>query len=51
MASWTDNLYRAARLGADLRAVRKGPTAIGKRAVRKGVGRAWARTGLPRRPR
>lgn len=35
--SFTSLLYKAARLSADLRAVRKGPAAVGKRMVRKAV--------------
>lgn len=31
----TSALYRIARLSRDLNAVQKGPTAVGKRAVRK----------------
>lgn len=49
--SFTSMLFRAARLSADARAVRRGPKAVGKRIVRKGVGRAWARTGIPRWPK
>jgi hypothetical protein len=37
MASLTSFLYRAARLSADGRALRKGPAAYGKRLVRKQV--------------
>lgn len=49
--SLTSTLFRAARLSADLRAVRRGPKAVGKRIIRKGIGRAWGRTGIPRWPR
>ncbi len=49
--SVTSNLFKLARLSADARAVSKGPKAIGKRVVRKGVGRAVARTGLFRWPK
>jgi hypothetical protein len=35
--SVTDTLFRAARLSADLRAVRKGPAAVGRRIIRKQV--------------
>jgi hypothetical protein len=49
--SVTSNLFRAARLSADLRAVSRGPKAVAKRVVRKAVGRAWGRTGIPRWPR
>lgn len=35
--SITSLLFRAARLSADARAIRKGPTAVGKRIVRKQV--------------
>jgi hypothetical protein len=35
--SVTSILYRAARTSADLRAVRKGPAAVGKRIIRKQV--------------
>jgi hypothetical protein len=48
--SLTSKLFRAARLSADARAVSKGPAATGKRIVRKHIGRAWARTGIPRWP-
>jgi hypothetical protein len=40
-------LFRLARLSADLRAVSRGPKATGKRIVRKSVGRAWGRSGIP----
>jgi hypothetical protein len=49
--SLTAWLYRAARLSADVNAIRRGPKAIGKRLVRKAVGRAWGRSGVPRWPR
>lgn len=49
--SVTSTLFRLARLSADARAIRRGPKAVGKRIVRKSVGRAWARTGIPRWPR
>jgi hypothetical protein len=39
--SLTTWLYRAARLSADINAVRRGPRAVGKRLLRKAVGRAW----------
>jgi hypothetical protein len=42
----TSSLYKAARLSADLRAVRRGPDAVAKRVVRKAVGRSLARTGV-----
>ena len=48
LTSW---LYRAARLSADVRAVRRGPQAVGERLIRKAVGRAWGRSGVPRWPR
>ena len=35
--SLTSLLFRAARLSADGRAIRKGPAAIGKRIIRKQV--------------
>lgn len=41
--SLTNMLYRAARLSADARAVRRGPAAVGKRVVRKTVYRQSAR--------
>lgn len=47
----TSLLYRAARASADVNAIRRGPKAVGKRIVRKQIGRAWARTGIPRWPR
>lgn len=37
--SLTSTLFRAARLSADVRAIRRGPKATGKRLVRKAVGR------------
>lgn len=49
--SITNTLFRAARLSATARAVSRGPRATGKRAVRIGIGRLWARTGIPRWPR
>lgn len=49
--SLTSSLFKLARLSADARAVRKGPTAMGKRYLRKQVGRAWGRSGIPRWPR
>jgi hypothetical protein len=48
--SVTNNLFRAARLSADLRAISRGPDAVLKRIVRKAIGRAWGRTGIPRWP-
>jgi hypothetical protein len=48
--SFTSTLYRAARLSADVRSVRRGPRAMGKRLVRKTVGRSLARTGIFRWP-
>ncbi len=47
----TSMLYKAARMSASGRAARKGPGALGKRYVRKGVGRSIARTGVFRWPR
>lgn len=41
--SITNTLYRAARLSADARAVRKGPAAVGRRIVRKSVYRSSAK--------
>jgi len=49
--SLTSLLFRAARLSATGRAIRRGPKATAKRAVRIGIGRAWGRSGIPRRPR
>jgi hypothetical protein len=49
--SVTSSLFRLARISADLRAVSKGPGGVGKRIMRKGVGRAWGRSGAPRWPR
>jgi hypothetical protein len=46
----TSFLFRAARLSATGRAIRKGPKATAKRAVRIGIGRAWGRSGIPRWP-
>jgi hypothetical protein len=48
LTSW---LFRAARLSADARSVRRGPKAVVKRIVRKAVGRVWGRSGIPRWPR
>ena len=42
--SLTNLLYRAARLSADGRAARRGPSAVVKRAVRRRVYRAEGRT-------
>jgi hypothetical protein len=49
--SVTSMLFRAARLSATGRAIRLGPEPTLKRLVRIIVGRAWARTGVPRWPR
>jgi hypothetical protein len=49
--SVTSTLYKAARLSATLRAILRGPVALGKRLIRITIGRAWARTGIPRWPR
>jgi len=49
--SLTSMLFRAARLSATGRAIRRGPKATAKRAVRIAVGRTWARSGIPRWPR
>lgn len=46
----TSKLFRAARLSADVRAVSRGPKATGQRLIRKAVGRAWGRSGIPRWP-
>lgn len=48
--SVTSTLFKMARLSADGRAIRRGPSAIGKRIIRKGIGRAWGRSGIPRWP-
>lgn len=48
LTSW---LFQLARTSADARAVSRGPEAVGKRVVRKAIGRAWGRTGIPRWPR
>jgi hypothetical protein len=47
----TETLFKAARLSATLRAASRGPGALAKRFVRILIGRAWARTGIPRWPR
>jgi hypothetical protein len=47
----TSLLFRAARLSATGRAIRRGPKATAKRAVRIAVGRSWGRSGIPRWPR
>jgi hypothetical protein len=44
-------LYRLARASATGRAARRGPGALGKRYVRKAVGRSVARTGIFRWPK
>lgn len=44
MMSVTNSLYRAARFGADVRAVRKGPKATAKRIVRRQVYRSTGRS-------
>jgi hypothetical protein len=49
--SLTSTLFKLARLSATGRAARKGPAALGKRMIRKQVGRAWGRSGIPRWPR
>ncbi len=49
--SLTSTLFRLARLSATARAASRGPKALGKRAVRIAVGRAWGRSGIPRWPR
>lgn len=51
VVSLTRLLFRAARLSATARAASRGPAALGKRAVRIAVGRAWGRTRIPRWPR
>lgn len=51
MAAVTRFLFRAARVSADLNAILRGPSAVLKRLVRKSVGRAWGRTGIPGWPR
>ncbi len=42
-SSLTNTLYRLARLSADGRAVRRGPSALGKRVVRRAVYRTEGR--------
>ncbi len=49
--SLTSTLFRLARLSATARAASRGPKALGKRAVRIGIGRVWGRSGIPRWPR
>ena len=49
--SLTSSLYRAARMSATMRAASRGPSALGKRYVRKAVGSSVARTGIFRWPR
>ena len=49
--SLTSVLFKLARMSATGRAVRRGPKATAKRMVRKQVGRAWGRSGIPRWPR
>jgi hypothetical protein len=49
--SLTSSLFKLARLSATGRAIRKGPKATAKRAVRIGIGRAWGRSGIPRWPK
>lgn len=48
--SLTSALFRAARVSATARAIRRGPTATAKRAARIAVGRTWAATRIPRWP-
>jgi hypothetical protein len=49
--SLTSSLFRAARLSATMRAASRGPAPLAKRMVRIAVGRSWARSGIPRRPK
>jgi hypothetical protein len=49
--SLTSMLFKAARMSATGRAMRKGPNAYAKRLVRRQIGRAWGRSGVPRWPR
>ncbi|GEM_PF-3558693 len=49
--SFTSMLFRLARLSATGRAARRGPAALAKRQVRRAVGRAWGRSGIPRWPK
>jgi hypothetical protein len=49
--SVTSTLFKLARLSATGRAIRRGPKATAKRAVRIAVGRSWSRSGIPRWPR
>lgn len=49
--SLTSLLFRAARESATGRAARKGSSSLAKRLVRKQVGRAWGRSGVPRWPK
>lgn len=49
--SVTNTLFRAARLSATMRAASRGPGPFAKRLVRIMIGRAYARTGIPRWPR
>lgn len=54
--SITSTLYKLARLSADARAVSRSiqtgsPKPIGKRLIRKAIGRGLARTGVFRFPR
>lgn len=49
--SLTSMLFKLARASATGRAARKGPKALAKRQVRRAVGRAWGRSGVPRWPR
>jgi hypothetical protein len=49
--SLTSMLFKAARMSATGRAARRGPNALMKREVRRKIGRAWGRSGIPRWPR
>ncbi|MBX5473926.1 MAG: hypothetical protein IRZ20_02815 [Thermoleophilia bacterium] len=49
--SLTSLLFKAARLAATGRAIRRGPSATAKRLIRRQIGRAWGRSGIPRWPR
>jgi len=49
--SLTSSLFKAARLSATMRAAAREPKPFGKRMARIMIGRAYARTGIPRWPR
>jgi len=47
----TSLLFKMARVSADANAIRRGPAAVAKRAIRKGKIRGLARTNFFRNPK